>query len=109
MNALGMNVTTETSTIVVIRIDEAAARICLADPSALLSEIRAVLKPIGEARGNGRNNLHLGKQRRDPKACMHPAAPGKISCAICGKSLKPRGMSLHMHRAHPAAAPAGTD
>ena len=101
-----MNISTNTTAIVTIELTEQEARTALVEPEDLQRQIRSALAPVA-AKRQTRKSIHPGQS--DPKASMRPSASGKTACAICGKSLKPRGMALHLRKAHPDAATAETD
>jgi hypothetical protein len=106
-----MDITTDTTTIIHIALPEAEARGYLSEPAPLLAAIRAAPQPIAAARGNGHKNITFGKRASDPKAAAKSkrfAGSGKEPCPHCGKLLKPRGMALHLHKAHPDVASAAT-
>ncbi len=91
-----MNITTATTTTVIIELTEAEARTALAEPEALQHSLRAALAPIGaeRARRDGRAKRFAPKAKAAGGRVV--GRPEKKACPKCGKLMDPRGLAKHL-------------
>lgn len=107
-----MNISIDTTVIYTVQLSDADVGEILSDASAFQGRLRAVRNAKAATGPNARKSIKIARHTRgehsDPKASMRPSASGKIACATCGKLLKPKGMALHMRKAHPDSVVAET-